>query len=112
MSDLVWSKELPTITGWYWVKENKELPPVCSFICRAAAKGHMLIELNNPNCSPNLKGWSSHYPDILFAGPIKEPMTQEEVMQRPGLKNGHRNRGGIGLSIHLVVLSSLLLPSL
>ena len=74
MTDLRWTKDKPTVEGWYWVKEERSGESTMVLIDE-----HDLACANDEFC-PHCKAraYSSlHYPG-LWAGPIPEPEEAED----------------------------------
>lgn len=61
---LTWTKDLPTVAGWYWFKKHKSW------------RG-MVVEVTEDPNDPSVllyDGWNVKYHEAFWAGPIAEPV--------------------------------------
>ena len=74
-----WSKDIPTVEGWYWMKYSRTVCPGYVTIFRGAFSGIKVQSARNDSfvAGPNHGGWKLKWngkpADVRFGPKIEEP---------------------------------------
>jgi len=73
MSPSQWTRERPTLSGWYWTIFENEV--ICVYICERyhyREKGYKVVEQTNNECIMSTQDYE------WWCGPIETPSLPEE----------------------------------